>query len=153
MTRKAILADLDSLVRLERASPTAAHWTEDRYCQALDPATGIERLVLVADECNLGTAEHIAGFLVAHQVAGEWELENIVVGAHWQRRGVGKRLLEALLGEARNSNSEAVFLEVRESNSAARRLYERAGFEPTGRRKRYYANPVEDAVLYRYVIG
>jgi ribosomal-protein-alanine N-acetyltransferase len=42
-----------------------------------------------------------------------------------------------------------VFLEVRESNSAARTLYEKAGFEATGLRKSYYANPVEDAVLYR----
>lgn len=55
--------------------------------------------------------------------------------------------MEALLDEARQ-NGEAVFLEVRESNMAARRLYEKLGFAETGRRRGYYANPPEDAVLY-----
>jgi len=56
--------------------------------------------------------------------------------------------MEALLVQARQTNSDAVFLEVRESNTAARRLYQKLGFEETGRRKSYYSNPVEDAVLY-----
>jgi ribosomal-protein-alanine N-acetyltransferase len=42
-----------------------------------------------------------------------------------------------------------VFLEVRESNAAARTLYENAGFEQTGRRRSYYTSPLEDAILYR----
>jgi ribosomal-protein-alanine N-acetyltransferase len=46
-----------------------------------------------------------------------------------------------------------VFLEVRESNAAARALYANAGFEQTSRRKSYYANPLEDAILYRHVIS
>ena len=54
----------------------------------------------------------------------------------------------ALLVRTQNTNSESVFLEVRESNSAARSLYEKLGFQQTGRRKSYYANPIEDAILY-----
>jgi len=95
----------------------------------------------------------ISGFLVARHLAPEWELENIVVAPSARRIGLGSRLLNALLANARETDSEAVFLEVRESNAAARSLYEKAGFEPTGRRKAYYTNPAEDAVLYRLLLG
>lgn len=91
----------------------------------------------------------MVGFLVAHQIAGEWELENIVVEEAEQRKGIGTGLLTGLISKARATNSEAVFLEVRASNLAARALYEAAGFRQSGLRKSYYANPLEDAVLYR----
>ena len=91
------------------------------------------------------------GFLVALHVAPEWELENIVVDPSARRRGVGKQLMDALLSAAHQTNCEAVFLEVRESNAAARTLYEKAGFEQTGRRKSYYNNPEEDAIMYRLI--
>jgi ribosomal-protein-alanine N-acetyltransferase len=61
--------------------------------------------------------------------------------------------MDALLSAARETNSDSVFLEVRESNVAARSLYEKAGFEQEGRRKSYYTNPMEDAVLYRLILG
>jgi len=95
----------------------------------------------------------IVGFLVAHHLAPEWELENIVVAPTARHRGIGKRLLEALLDAARETNSSAVFLEVRESNTAARTLYEGSGFEQTGRRRSYYASPSEDAILYRRTLA
>ena len=93
----------------------------------------------------------ILGFLIAHHLAPEWELENLVVAPAARRRGIGKRLLEALLAAARETNN-SVFLEVRESNTAARALYENAGFEQTGRRPSYYASPSEDAILYRWTV-
>jgi ribosomal-protein-alanine N-acetyltransferase len=92
----------------------------------------------------------VQGFVVARHVAPEWELENIVVAPAVRRRGLGQRLLDALLAAARETNSSSVFLEVRESNAAARCFYEKAGFVQTGRRKSYYTDPAEDAVLYRY---
>jgi [ribosomal protein S18]-alanine N-acetyltransferase len=91
--------------------------------------------------------------LVARHLAPEWELENIVVAPSARRQGLGNRLLNALLAAARETHSASVFLEVRESNSAARTLYEKAGFKQTGRRKSYYTDPLEDAVLYRQTIG
>jgi len=95
--------------------------------------------------------ENLLGFIVALQIAPEWELENIVVSPAALRKGIGKRLLQALLDAARKTNSQAVFLEVRESNQGARSFYEKSGFAQTGRRKSYYSNPLEDAVLYRWV--
>lgn len=158
--RSATSADIPLMMELERACPTAAHWTKERYRQAVCPATGDpKRLVLVAEAATTpeamgrGDSGGIQGFLVARHLASEWELENIVVAAAARRKELGRQLIEALLGHAREADSEAVFLEVRESNTAARRLYEKAGFQQMGRRKSYYANPAEDAILYRVQIG
>ncbi len=142
--RHATFNDIPFLLALEQSSHGAAHWSEQQYRDLLAPNGA--RLVLVAEE-PLGS---ILGFLVARHLAPEWELENIVVAPAARRQGVGKWLLRALLDRARETNSAAVFLEVRESNAAARILYERAGFTRSGRRKAYYSSPPEDAILYRY---
>ena len=154
--RAATPDDLPLMIELDRASATAAHWSEDQYRKLLTP----ERLVLAAStaanssltETNRGGKESLVGFLVARQIAPEWELENIIVAPFARRKGIGEKLLNALIAAARKTNSEVVFLEVRESNDPARALYARAGFEQTGRRKSYYANPLEDAVLYRLAL-
>jgi [ribosomal protein S18]-alanine N-acetyltransferase len=154
--RPATLADVPLMIDIESASPTAAHWTEQQYLQLFEPpGVGLERLVLVAHEAREGA---LIGFLVARRVADEWELENIVVASEARRKGLGKRLLAALLAHADETKCASVFLEVRESNAAARRLYEQAGFQQagfqqTGLRKSYYTNPLEDAVLYRLSVN
>ena len=79
-------------------------------------------------------------------------MENIVVSPAARRTGIGKRLLDALLQAARETNNAAVFLEVRESNHEARAFYEHVGFKLDGRRKSYYFNPSEDAILYRLAV-
>ena len=158
--RSATAADITFIMDLERASPTAAHWTEAQYRQVVQPGGGDpERFVLVAEAVPSPDAREgsdsisrILGFLIARHVAAEWELENIVVAPAARREGLGKQLLDGLLARAEETNSEAVFLEVRESNTAARSLYQRAGFHQIGRRKSYYANPDEDAILYRRVL-
>ena len=142
---------------MERQSATAGHWTEEQYRQAL-AREGPERLVLVAEnfpplasahETSTHAETSPLGFLVAQHLPPEWELENIVVSPTARRNGLAKRLLATLLEAARKTNSISVFLEVRESNAAARTLYEKTGFEQFGRRKSYYTNPSEDAILYR----
>jgi len=151
--RKATVDDLPAMKEMDRVSPTSSHWTETQF----DDLLRQERLVLLACSENSShtpdTEGTLLGFVVARQIAPEWELENIVVTAAARRKGIGKRLLEAILEAARKTNSEAVFLEVRESNHAARSLYEKSGFTQTGRRKSYYANPLEDAILYRLSSG
>ena len=144
---------------LEQQCATASHWTELQYRQALQ-VEGPERLFVVAalpkssgPETNAGAGSDVLGFLVARHLAPEWELDNIVVAPAARRNGLGQRLLNALLSAARAANSDSVFLEVRESNAGARTLYEKAGFEQTGRRKSYYSDPVEDAILYRLTVG
>jgi [ribosomal protein S18]-alanine N-acetyltransferase len=91
----------------------------------------------------------LLGFLVAHRIDAEWELENIVVAAKASRQGLGTRLLGEFISQVQAENGSGIFLEVRESNHSARGLYRKMGFEETGLRKRYYANPPEDAILCR----
>lgn len=145
--------DVPEMIRLERQCSTAAHWTDQQYLSLWDGQEGAKtRLTLIAKrDASAASGEQISpliGFLVAQQVAPEWELENIVVAPEFRGKGIGTFLLEELLTRAKQSNSDVVFLEVRESNAAARALYERLGFQRTGRRKSYYANPIEDAILY-----
>jgi len=153
--RPATIADIPSIINLERQSATAGHWKEEQYRQAFQPESPA-RLVLVAEAepptasgLKSGDTFGILGFLVAHHLSPEWELENIVVDSVVLRTGVGKRLMNALLATARKTHSSAVFLEVRESSVGARTLYEKAGFKQAGRRYSYYTAPVEDAILYR----
>lgn len=138
--RLASLGDVPSLMAIERESSGASHWSEEQYREMFSPKSS--RLVLVAESAG------IAGFLVALHLGPEWELENIAVSPDARRTGIGMQLLRALLEKAQETNSESVFLEVRESNAAARALYEKAQFVQVGRRNGYYADPAEDAVLY-----
>ena len=152
--RPAAAADIPALLALERESATAAHWTEQQYNHLLQSHdAGVKTLVLIAREDSPdpvpSAPPHFLGFLVARHLAPEWELENVLVVSTARRSGIGMQLLDALLLRARETNSDSVFLEVRESNSSARALYEKSGFELTGRRKSYYKSPEEDAVLYR----
>jgi ribosomal-protein-alanine N-acetyltransferase len=139
----AAIADLPALMALEKDAATAAHWPAERY-DALFRSADPGRVALVLNE-NSG----VQGFVIARVVGQEWEIENIVVAGVARRRGLGTRLLGELLDLAKRLNAIAVFLEVRESNRAARALYEKWAFLERGRRRRYYRDPEEDAILYR----
>lgn len=142
--RRANLHDIQVLMAIEKQAPTAAHWTEAQYRAALQPGTMPERICLVAGEGE------VRGFIVARVLGEEWEIENVVVAATSQRRGIGLYLVQELLKAARERGAGVVFLEVRESNQAAQRLYAKSGFVEEGRRRSYYADPEEDALLFRY---
>jgi ribosomal-protein-alanine acetyltransferase len=146
------------MMELERQCATAARWTEHQYQTIFQISCNdaAQRLALVMEEnSNVSTASQsrkkspLIAFLIANHVGAEWELENVVVEPSFRRKGVGTKLLDDLLARARAALSEFVFLEVRESNQAARALYLKRGFELAGRRKDYYRSPPEDAILYR----
>jgi [ribosomal protein S18]-alanine N-acetyltransferase len=134
--------DLEAILRIEQANPSAAHWREEVYQQIWNsPET--DRVCFVADEGG-----ELLGFVVGREVLGEWELENLAVAPGRRHSGVGTALLQKLLGVVANAMGTRVFLEVRESNLAARKLYESHGFRSSGRRKNYYNDPAEDALLF-----
>jgi ribosomal-protein-alanine N-acetyltransferase len=143
--RRARRDDVPAIHAIAEQNPTAAHWPEAEYAQALENVAG-RRVLYVAE-----ISGEVVGFVVARMVECEWELENIAVSTGRQRKGIGQALLHVLIDVARHNEAEAVFLEVRESNSFARVLYERCGFRQTGTRPRYYSNPEESAVLYRFL--
>ena len=81
--------------------------------------------------------------------ADEGEIANLAVTPAAWGAGVGRALLDAALEEGRRRGVSAVYLEVRDSNERARGLYRSRGFEEIGRRRGYYARPVEDAIVLR----
>jgi len=91
----------------------------------------------------------VLGYVVAWFVADEGEIANIAVADDARRSGVGARLLDHALGAAARRRCRVLFLEVRESNAAARALYASRRFEIAGRRAGYYRKPVEDALVLR----
>jgi [ribosomal protein S18]-alanine N-acetyltransferase len=141
--RAATVADLPAMMQLEKRAATAAHWSAEQY-EALFRASAPGRAALIMRE-----ESGLQGFVIARVVGEEWEIENIAVAGPSRRRGLGTRLLGELLDSARAKGAAAVFLEVRESNQAARALYEKWAFRESGRRPRYYKGPAEDAILYR----
>jgi ribosomal-protein-alanine acetyltransferase len=147
--RKATPEYLALIRKLEQATETAAHWAEREY-DALFAADAPRRIALVAAE-DVGA--QILGFVIARCAAEEWEIENLVVAREQQRRGLGSALVRELVQEARQFGATSVLLEVRQSNRAARKLYEKLGFSESGRRKSYYRDPPEDALLLRISIS
>jgi ribosomal-protein-alanine N-acetyltransferase len=141
--RPATVSDLPAMMLLEKTAATAAHWSAEQY-EGLFRSSEPNRVALVLNE-----ERDLKAFVIARVVRDEWEIENIAVAGAAQRRGLGTRLLGELLESARAKGAKAIFLEVRESNHAARGLYEKWAFLESGRRRRYYQDPDEDAILYR----
>jgi [ribosomal protein S18]-alanine N-acetyltransferase len=96
-----------------------------------------------------GRQGRLVGYVVAWFVADEGELANLAVSAGDRRQGVGRAMMEEMLADAMARGTKELYLEVRESNAAARRLYSALGFTEVGRRKGYYRNPDEDALILR----
>jgi ribosomal-protein-alanine acetyltransferase len=131
-------ADAPAIIEILRDSTEAAQWPPESYAKLAKSPGG---LFLVCD-----ASSQAVGFVAARQAADEAEILNIAVHRDFRRRGIASALLLAALDQFRRSAINRVFLELRESNLAARSLYERHGFVPTGRRKAYYHGPTEDAL-------
>jgi ribosomal-protein-alanine N-acetyltransferase len=141
--RAAALTDVEALLSLASESQTAAHWTREQYEDLLDPYQARGHFALLAENNS-----RVLGFVVVGTLNEQWEIENIVVDAARLQKGLGTDLVRAVVMRARELGVVEIDLEVRESNHAALGLYQKAGFRECGRRKGYYQNPVEDAVLY-----
>jgi [ribosomal protein S18]-alanine N-acetyltransferase len=135
--------DIAAFAAISEAEPNAPHWTREHYRDLL-ARSGEGRALL-----NVGEAGHelIGFYAVQGLTEQDWELEFISVSPEFRGAGHGSELLAHLIANLPHT-CERLFLEVRENNAAARRLYAKQGFAETGRRKRYYRNPVEDAILY-----
>jgi len=131
--------DLAAVAALESESFDPA-WKADDVALLLEAT---EALLLIAEEEGVAR-----GYALFQRVAGEAELLRIGVARASRGRGLGDRLLAEGLDRLAAAGDRACFLEVREGNLPARQLYERAGFQRTGRRPGYYADG-EDALLFR----
>lgn len=91
----------------------------------------------------------VVGFVGAAVVGTEADIHSIAVAEQAKRKGIGHQLLTALVDWLQKERVEQIFLEVRESNAPAIALYKKAGFQPIGKRPKYYSSPTEDAYVMK----
>ena len=113
-------------------------------------AWGIDAIAIqLALPGGLGWLDPNGGMILARVAADEVEVLTLAVSPTARRLGIGARLLETAMTVARANGARVAFLEVSVGNTAARALYEKAGFTPAGRRPRYYADGTDALVLRR----
>ena len=130
--------DIDEIDKLEKLS-FAVPWSREAIAGELK--NPLARFFV----CLKGGA--LLGYCGTHTLLGVMSIVSIASNPRSRRTGVAQAMLSHLLEIAERESLEAVILEVRESNTAARAFYEKNGFEHVGKRPRYYERPVEDALL------
>jgi [ribosomal protein S18]-alanine N-acetyltransferase len=142
--RLATFADLPAIATLDAAC-FGNPWSREVYHEELERPFARVRLLEAGAE--------LVGLSCAWMVAGEAHLLRIATLAQARRRGLGRRLLRAVIDEAAASGCREVLLEVGAGNAPAVGLYASFGFQPIGRRKGYYAHPPDDAVVLRLALA
>lgn len=130
---------LDALAELERLC-FAHPWTREGLAAELGSGTA---LFLVAED----EAGEAVGYAGSHVVCGECYIDNVAVHPRCRGRGIALAVLTELIRRVRQQDGVFLTLEVRESNTPARRLYEKLGFSEAGCRRGFYTDPKEDALL------
>jgi ribosomal-protein-alanine N-acetyltransferase len=150
MMRRAALADMQAIIGIEQSSVEAPHWSE-----------GVWRAVLAKEERSeplratflAESGGRVVGFVVVSCAGGMAELESVAVEVGERRQGVGKALCIAAMAWARGRALKLIELEVRASSVGAVALYRSLGFMERGTRRRYYRDPIEDAVMMSALLG
>jgi ribosomal-protein-alanine acetyltransferase len=131
--RRGEAGDLAAIAAIQAASPEIAQWEVTHYLE-YDLRVAVRH-------------RRVAGFLVGRRVAeGESELLNLAVAPECRRQGIARELLGRWLEEVGGE----IYLEVRESNRAAQKLYEVMGFQCISRRSGYYEAPPEPAIVMKF---
>lgn len=136
--RRMCAEDASYVAEIERKS-FSEPWPEKEFTKA---SAADNYIYLVAEHNN-----KIIGYAGCVFAADEADITNIAVDSYVRRMGIGRRLLLCLVEQAQKAGLANIFLEVRVSNEAARRLYVQTGFEVVGLRKNFYSKPAEDGIL------
>jgi [ribosomal protein S18]-alanine N-acetyltransferase len=133
--------DLDAVMAIEEEAFTSPWIPEGFVGELIGPVSHC----IVAED-DLGC---LLGFAVYRVIIDEAHLLNIAIKVADRGSGLGREILDHILEHCRNLGAEYLFLEVRPSNLAARRLYGRAGFYTLGVRRQYYTDNQEDALILK----
>jgi ribosomal-protein-alanine N-acetyltransferase len=133
------LHDIDEVVAIERVS-FQTPWSRAAFRYELTENRVARCLVARSDD-------GVVGYLCLWEIGHEIHITNLAVHPSWRRRGIGRRLLAPVLEDGRRRGISLVLLEVRPTNAEARALYESLGFRVIGRRKGYYFDTGEDALV------
>jgi ribosomal-protein-alanine acetyltransferase len=141
--RNASEDDLEAILRIQGRARQAAQWTAADYATLAGDPLG---LILVA-ELDRVSSPALAGFAAFHHVIDEAELRNMAVDPAHRGQGVGSELVAEGRRRLLELGVRRIFLEVRASNITAQRLYFSTGFGLHSRRRDYYRDPPEDALI------
>jgi ribosomal-protein-alanine N-acetyltransferase len=142
-------SEIPTILEIENDSQLEP-WTETAFLEEIDKP---HSRLLAARQCaGLSFApgsstRDIVGYICFWSVLGEIQILNIAVRKDLRRRGIARKLIEAAVSTGIEENAKSVTLEVRESNLAARKLYESLGFIIVGERPNYYGVMKESAIL------
>jgi ribosomal-protein-alanine N-acetyltransferase len=139
---------LPSVVSLEESCGLNSRGLEGYGRMLSDPNAVL--LVALAGANPVSPVSHISrviGVFSGDVVVDELQIDNLAVSERWRRKGIARTLLKRALMVAAGLGARAATLEVRSANSSARAFYEEERFMPVGLRKRYYADPPDDALL------
>jgi len=140
IVRRMQASDVSGALSILGESPEAANWPRESLLEFFSHGIAL-------------TAEldgRVAGILFGRIAADEFEILNLAVSKTYRRRGIATQLVKAAAQSARIGGARHAYLEVRASNDGAIDLYSRIGFRVYGRRRNYYREPTEDAVLLRF---
>jgi ribosomal-protein-alanine N-acetyltransferase len=135
--------DIDQVLAIEQAS-FSMPWSRNLFLSEFRSPLVSTLLVAFSDDPLL---RNVIGYIVFWIAADEMHLLNLATAPERRRRGVAKKLVLAGLKRAHQKGATRAFLEVRASNTAARKFYADLGFTGTSMRREYYDSPVEDAVV------
>lgn len=136
-------ADVEAIQKLLSDIPEAARWSSDDLLLASEK----NFCVSVSEEKGA-----VCGLVAFRMVSDEAEVLNLAVNSKQRRQGIGSRLLEVMIEACKAAGVKKIFLEVRESNGGARKFYSRMGFKEDGRRRQYYRQPVDDALVLVHTV-
>jgi len=131
--------DVDRVVAIERDS-FSMPWSRGAFLYEIEQNRAARSWVCRADG-------RVVGYLCLWEVADEIHITNLAVDRAYRRQGIARYLLTEILGDAQRRGLRTVFLEVRPTNTGALSLYESLGFQVIGRRKGYYYDTGEDALV------
>ncbi len=151
--RAAVVGDLVGVVEMERGIAGAPHWSEGEYVAILRGDGGTVRRCLLVAESEGGLLGFAVGKVIGADAESVAELESVAVRPEARRGGVARALCAGVAEWSRELGAGGLELEVREGNKGAIALYRGVGFGVVGRRRAYYSDPVEDAVLMRMELG
>ncbi len=137
-------ADMQRVVEVERRSYSVP-WSETTFLGLLRRRDAEIVVATIAGD--------IIGHAVYWHVLDQGELGNVAVIETMRGRGIGAQLVAEIVKRATARGIRELFLEVRPSNTSARQLYEKFGFEQVGRRRNYYQEPIEDALVLRRLLS
>jgi len=133
-------ADIDAVVALEHEAFTNP-WPRETLVWELTHSD-VTRVYLLRD-----VEDRVIAFCIVWIIFDELHINTLAVGPAHRRRGLATFLLREVMADAGRDGARRATLEVRESNAAALELYARLGFRVNARRREYYSNPVEDALI------